>query len=257
MSEAALKWLESVHLPTPSAKAVLMTLCIRHDAAAGGCIMSRSAVASFADLSLRSANYALADLQERHLVEAVPITEGTRRATTKWVLPLVILDRESTHNGVMQKICTSAKNLHEGKPLITPELIDAPKETDPIRPAPRAAAVRVFDLKELPASWKKYAQDVRPDIDPEKTFRDFSFFWKEGGGKGTKRGNWGRTWQNWVKKCRGTQVARPAPAPQVQESIFQEAARKVREEAARRQTPAPQHAANADVMAAIRARMGK
>ena len=70
-------------------------------------------------------------------------------------------------------------------------------------PSPLARRkTHLFDLEELPPEWKTYCEEVRPDLDPDKVFTDFSFYWSSGRGSGTRRSDkgWAASWQTWVRK---------------------------------------------------------
>ena len=53
----------------------------------------------------------------------------------------------------------------------------------------------------LPDFWRQYAEKVRPDLNPELTFTNFSFYWTQGKGAGKRRSvrGWTSTWQTWVR----------------------------------------------------------
>jgi hypothetical protein len=63
-------------------------------------------------------------------------------------------------------------------------------------------------VKSLPNAWRQYAEKVRPDLDPETTFANFSYYWVTGKGAGTRRSvrGWSSSWQTWVRREK-------APAP--------------------------------------------
>ena len=70
-------------------------------------------------------------------------------------------------------------------------------------PSPLARRkTHLFDLEELPPEWKTYCEEVRPDLDPDKVFTDFSFYWSSGRGSGTRRSDkgWAASWQTWVRR---------------------------------------------------------
>ena len=79
------------------------------------------------------------------------------------------------------------------------------KEGENPLPPPSPLARRkthLFDLEELPPEWKTYCEEVRPDLDPDKVFTDFSFYWSSGRGSGTRRSDkgWAASWQTWVRR---------------------------------------------------------
>ena len=72
------------------------------------------------------------------------------------------------------------------------------------------AATHLFDLPDLPDDWREYCREVRPDLDPDRMFAEFKFYWQKGNGKGKLRSDkgWAQSWQNWIRGDR----SQPAPA---------------------------------------------
>lgn len=58
-----------------------------------------------------------------------------------------------------------------------------------------------FDLETLPEDWREYCIEVRPDLDPDRTFTCFKGFWTIGKGKGKLRSEkgWTQSWMTWVR----------------------------------------------------------
>ena len=69
------------------------------------------------------------------------------------------------------------------------------------KPAP---GVALFSFESLPDEWRDLCTRVRPDLDPEKVFASFRFYWTQGNGRNTRRKpeSWARTWSNWIAKER-------------------------------------------------------
>lgn len=63
------------------------------------------------------------------------------------------------------------------------------------------AATHLFDLPDLPDDWREYCREVRPDLDPDRMFAEFKFYWQKGNGKGKLRSDkgWAQSWQNWIR----------------------------------------------------------
>jgi uncharacterized protein YdaU (DUF1376 family) len=63
------------------------------------------------------------------------------------------------------------------------------------------AATHPFDLQDLPDDWREYCREVRPDLDPDRMFSEFKFYWQKGNGKGKLRSDkgWAQSWQNWIR----------------------------------------------------------
>ena len=72
------------------------------------------------------------------------------------------------------------------------------------------AATHPFDLQDLPDDWREYCREVRPDLDPDRMFAEFKFYWQKGNGKGKLRSDkgWAQSWQNWIRSDK----SKPAPA---------------------------------------------
>ena len=88
-------------------------------------------------------------------------------------------------------------------------------------PAPkpkRKAITHELDLDALPDNWRAICEELRPDLNPEKVFAEFRFYWQQGRGQGTKRSDkgWTSTWLNWIKRQkeqRAPQFSAPAALP--------------------------------------------
>lgn len=74
----------------------------------------------------------------------------------------------------------------------------APRTASPAR----RALTHPFDLEALPDSWREYCTQVRPDLDAEKVFADFRFYWRNGRGSDKRFSDksWTSHWQTWVRK---------------------------------------------------------
>ncbi len=75
-------------------------------------------------------------------------------------------------------------------------------EEKPKKAAKKRAQTHRFDLDSLPEDWRKVAQDMRPDLDADKVFASFRFYWTTGRGEGTLRSDksWATSWTNWLRK---------------------------------------------------------
>lgn len=78
------------------------------------------------------------------------------------------------------------------------------KETAPAaKPGPKRKAItHLFELEELPDEWRELCEQIRPDLDPQRVFVEFRFYWTQGKGQGTRRSDkgWTSTWMNWIKR---------------------------------------------------------
>lgn len=80
----------------------------------------------------------------------------------------------------------------------------------------KSSAVHRFALTAIPSSWLDYAKSARPDLDPEREFQNFRFYFTEGKGSAESRSDrgWNQSWQGWVKRAKET------PKPEEKPSIF-------------------------------------
>jgi len=61
-----------------------------------------------------------------------------------------------------------------------------------------------FSVASLPDEWRKKAQEIRPDLNPDAVFREFADHWTTGDGAGAKRVHWSAVWTKWVGREKGT-----------------------------------------------------
>lgn len=100
------------------------------------------------------------------------------------------------------------------------------KETAAAKPAPKRKAItHLFELEGLPDEWRKLCEQIRPDLDPQRVFVEFRFYWTQGKGQGTRRSDkgWTSTWMNWIKRQKEQRVAQTngkAPLPPHKDPAF-------------------------------------
>jgi len=89
-------------------------------------------------------------------------------------------------------------------------------ESEPKESKKKSSAVHRFALTAIPSSWLDYAKSARPDLNPEREFQDFRFYFTEGKGSTESRSDrgWNQSWQGWVKRAKET------PKPEEKPSIF-------------------------------------
>ena len=77
-----------------------------------------------------------------------------------------------------------------------------PADAKSNKPPKRKAITHQFELTALPADWRTLCEQIRPDLDPVRVFVEFSFYWTQGKGQGTRRSDkgWTSTWMNWIKR---------------------------------------------------------
>ena len=98
-----------------------------------------------------------------------------------------------------------------------------PAETK--KPAKRKAITHLFELEAIPDEWRELCEQIRPDLDPQRVFVEFRFYWTQGKGQGTRRSDkgWTSTWMNWIKRQKEQRVAQTngkAPLPPHKDPAF-------------------------------------
>lgn len=100
------------------------------------------------------------------------------------------------------------------------------KETAPAaKQGPKRKAItHQFELAELPTDWRTLCEQIRPDLDPVRVFVEFSFYWTQGKGQGTRRSDkgWTSTWMNWVKRQKEQRVTQTYAKPAFIQTPFDE-----------------------------------
>lgn len=99
-----------------------------------------------------------------------------------------------------------------------------PADAKTKRPAKRKAITHLFDVAKLPDDWRELCEQIRPDLDPVRVFVEFSFYWTQGKGQGTRRSDkgWTSTWMNWVKRQKEQRVAQSYTKPAFTQTPFDE-----------------------------------
>ena len=57
-----------------------------------------------------------------------------------------------------------------------------------------------FSQTELPADWREWTEEKRPDLDPEDVFDRFHDYWIAKPGADGIKIDWFATWRNWIRK---------------------------------------------------------
>jgi hypothetical protein len=88
---------------------------------------------------------------------------------------------------------------------LSPTEREAPKTRRPRSPGKRASAhpsgMRLPHAV-LPTEWRTFAQQERPDLDPDRVFEAFKDYWIAKPGKDGIKADWTATWRNWIRKER-------------------------------------------------------
>lgn len=69
----------------------------------------------------------------------------------------------------------------------------------------------------LPAEWRAWCLENRPDLDPDKVAEQFRDFWVAKPGKDGRKSDWLATWRNW---CRSQQKTGPNAAARPRQEVF-------------------------------------
>lgn len=155
----------------------------------------------------------------KKLVELGLVSYSRERigAPTRYSLRLPTVQKCTVQKCTVQ-IYTVQKGTSQGADLppdtvqkCTPnrEVNKEPKQEEGSAAIPRAhaapkrhAITHVLELDSLPSEWRDYCTQVRPDLDPDRVWTSFRFYWTSGRGSGTRRSDksWSSTWQTWVRK---------------------------------------------------------
>ena len=85
--------------------------------------------------------------------------------------------------------------------LTVPNRTESKKE---VKEKKASAMTHRFDLQAIPSEWLEYANQVRPDLNPEREFLDFAFYFSQGKGSSKLRSDkgWSQAWQGWVRRAK-------------------------------------------------------
>jgi len=114
---------------------------------------------------------------------------------------------------------------------------------------PHASRASLFEITEIPNPWRAFAQQKRPDIDPEAVFQSFRNYWVSQG-KGPVRMTWIEKWKKWVTDEKAPSSVNGAPAWWASNEGIQA-------KAAELGVAAPKGGSWADLKALVSARIGQ
>lgn len=79
-----------------------------------------------------------------------------------------------------------------------------PNQKKEVKEKKASAMTHRFDLQAIPSEWLEYAKQVRPDLNPEREFRDFAFYFSQGKGSSKLRSDkgWSQAWQGWIRRAK-------------------------------------------------------
>lgn len=115
-----------------------------------------------------------------------------------------------------------AENITSNTEATAVRTVKHPAETK--KPAKRKAITHLFELEAIPDEWRELCEQIRPDLDPVRVFVEFSFYWTQGKGQGTRRSDkgWTSTWMNWVKRQKEQRVTQTYAKPAFIQTPFDE-----------------------------------
>jgi uncharacterized protein YdaU (DUF1376 family) len=106
----------------------------------------------------------------------------------------------------------------ESSPAPQQAAIDLPEPVQPkVAKKPAAGSAKKVHLADafstLPDDWREFCTAARPDLDAEKVFIPFRFYYVSGKGATTVRTvrGWSGAWKNWVLKENATEANRARP----------------------------------------------
>ena len=188
---------------TSSSERLVVLALAKFSDDAGRCFPSVEKLTAITHLNRKTVFSALKALSQSGVVSAQKSERNANRYQLNYALCRT--ENGTTENGTAVVPKTGqpvVPNL--GHEQISEHINEQIRGENPL-PPPSPAARRkthLFDLEELPPEWKTYCEEVRPDLDPDKVFTDFSFYWSSGRGSGTRRSDkgWAASWQTWVRK---------------------------------------------------------
>lgn len=115
-----------------------------------------------------------------------------------------------------------AENTTSNTEATAVRMVKHPAETK--KPTKHKAITHLFELEAIPDDWRELCEQIRPDLDPQRVFVEFSFYWTQGKGQGTRRSDkgWTSTWMNWVKRQKEQRVAQSYTKPAFTQTPFDE-----------------------------------
>ena len=198
---------------TSSSERLVVLALAKFSDDAGRCFPSVEKLTAITHLNRKTVFSALKALSQSGVVSAQKSERNANRYQLNYALCRT--ENGTTENGTTENGTTengTAVVPKTGQPVvpnlgheqISEHINEQIRGENPL-PPPSPAARRkthLFDLEELPPEWKTYCEEVRPDLDPDKVFTDFSFYWSSGRGSGTRRSDkgWAASWQTWVRK---------------------------------------------------------
>lgn len=200
--------------------------------AAKGVISLKKAIARPSEIT-----FTVNDVYGKQRLPSTTITDTVNDVYGKGKQRLPITDKEQITEQINLSVGDSSFSLEPNQPPAAGRTTAAKtdrieskglsgKETAPAaKQGPKRKAItHLFELTELPTDWRTLCEQIRPDLDPVRVFVEFSFYWTQGKGQGTRRSDkgWTSTWMNWVKRQKEQRVAQTYGKPAFIQTPFDE-----------------------------------
>lgn len=202
--------------------------------AAKGVLSLKKAIARPSEIT-----FTVNDVYGKQGLPSTTITDTVNDVYGKGKQRLPITDKEQINEQINLSVDDSPFSLDPDQPQAANELpaenttsnteatavctVKHPAETK--KPAKRKAITHLFELEAIPDEWRELCEQIRPDLDPQRVFVEFRFYWTQGKGMGTRRSDkgWTSTWMNWIKRQKEQRVAQTngkAPLPPHKDPAF-------------------------------------
>lgn len=185
--------------------------------AAKGVISLKKAIARPSEIT-----FTVNDVYGKQGLPSTTITDTVNDVYGKGKQRLPITDKEQINEQINLSVDDSSFSLEPDQPQAASEVpaenttsntadtavCTGKRPADTKNPAKRKAITHLFELEAIPDEWRKLCEQIRPDLDPQRVFVEFRFYWTQGKGQGTRRSDkgWTSTWMNWIKRQKEQRV---------------------------------------------------
>lgn len=183
--------------------------------AAKGVISLKKAIARPSEIT-----FTVNDVYGKQGLPSTTITDTVNDVYGKGKQRLPITDKEQINEQINLSVDDSSFSLQPEQPQTADRTTAtknaqteskglSDKETAAAKPAPKRKAItHLFELEAIPDEWRELCEQIRPDLDPQRVFVEFRFYWTQGKGQGTRRSDkgWTSTWMNWIKRQKEQRV---------------------------------------------------
>lgn len=197
--------------------------------AAKGVLSLKKAIARPSEIT-----FTINDVYGKQGLPSTTITDTVNDVYGKGKQRLPITDKEQINEQINLSVADSPFSLEPNEPPAenpTSNTADTalgkekhPADAKTKRPAKRKAITHLFELEAIPDDWRELCEQIRPDLDPQRVFVEFRFYWTQGKGQGTRRSDkgWTSTWMNWIKRQKEQRVAQSYTKPAFIQTPFDE-----------------------------------